>query len=344
MRPLVWLVVVVSGVGCAKRGPAPVVPDSSAAPPSAVTPPAATLPPSPSEVLSKAHGAAVSIDQSLPLPKGFVVGYTYDLAEATIGEMTAKGIDVQMKIDAAEAECQAELDAMPEDEREYYEMEEGRSCSEMAIGDVLGDDTLSLECAEAGLAYFDLDGKLLVDESIGIGCTGGFTAFDVRHLGPNADATLWVTLNSHGDAGYFDRGGWGFRTEDEHLYVLEIPEGSDDGGFLTTARLPLDQYEEGGNCGGGSHGGVELHDSGAVMDHFEQDYNECDDEGCVMPDDVEYYREEAELAPDEPLEMDLCPVHEVSAVRYVWNTETGEWDDGEWDGEVPTEMPTDLDY
>lgn len=231
MRLLGWLVVVVSCLGCGKRAPALVAPSSAAAAPSVATPPPAV--PSPEEVLSKIHWAKVSIDESVAVPTGLVVGYTYDRAESMIGESTAEGVDVQAEIDEADAECPAEIAALPEDERAHHDSFEERSCSEIAIGDVLGDGALTLECGQTGVAYFDLEGQLRADEWIGSGCTGGFGAFDVRELGPNAGATLWVTVTSYGDLGSFDRGGWGFRTDDAELYVLKLPGDGHDAEFMT---------------------------------------------------------------------------------------------------------------
>lgn len=342
MRTLGWLAALASCMGCGKRVPPVVTPRAKPVSPRVL---AAPQPPtwSPSDVLSKLHWTDVSVDESLELPDGVLIGYTFDLASSLIGEHTAEGDDVQADIETAEAACEARIEALSEDDRAYHDTFEDRGCSEIAIADVLGDEALALDCGQTGLAYFDREGNLHTQELIGSACTDGFDAFDVHKLGPDADATLWVAVTSHGDVGTFDRGGWGFRTDASDLYVLDLPRAGDDAELETIAKFMLDHYREGGNCGGGFRGAVWLDEDG-VLEYLEREYNECDGEGCIPAERVEAYREEFDLGPDDPLDTDVCDPREVGAERYRWNGATRAWEDIEWVGDVPKELPDGSDY
>jgi len=341
MWRIVGLGIVVMGVGCAKRAPVSHPPDPGLDA-EIVAPPAS--PPkllSPSEALSEVHGTTVDITDSISFPDGFVVGYDFDRADAEIGEMLAKGIDVQAEIDEADAACEREREGASDDEMAEWIFDD-RSCSELALGEVLGDEELSLGCIDAGLAYFDLQGRLLHHELLGGDCTDGIGGLELRQLVPEARPQLIFELTTHDDVGDFSRGGWGFRVDTKYLHVVDI-QVDEDGVFISALELLLDRYREGGNCGGGTRGGLRVGDSGTI-DHYTRDYNECDDEGCIMPDQIDDYRESMEFEDDEELDIELCSVREVTVERYTWRAGIQEWDGpGDVEEEVE-EIPDDLDY
>lgn len=284
---------------------------------------------SPSQVLSELHHTDVEVDDSISMPDGFIVAYTYGRIAAQLGELREDGIDLKAEIDEETARCESERAAMEEGEREWVEME-GRTCEEEALASVLDDEGASMECESFGLAYFDLQGALLHDEEGPDECVAGVVAFDLETM-PGNDTPVLLVVTSIGNYGHYTRGGWGFVKEWEQLEIMQ-PRFEDDGFFLPLVEAELNAEEDGGNCSSGVHAGYVFSEEGH-LDVYRQDWDDCEQEECMMEleeasEDGDY--DEAECEP--PIEVE----------RNEWDPKEAEflgWEDkDEEDPVIPSNV------
>lgn len=273
---------------------------------------------SPTDVLAGKHRAPIEIVAKVPVPGGSAVAYTYGLLQSRIGEATASGRDVKTELEQARAACDDERAALEPSEREWIESEY-LSCEAVAGTQVFGDDQVVPECQALAVAYFDPDGILLSQVDLGGGsCLARMGQIEPYDLTPEPDDELMVTATFH-TFGELTRGGWGAVQTKTHLYALELVPGD----LVEQLDLELDVDSDGGNCGHGINRSVSFPQVG-LIEVYSQEYNECDQEGCVSAEEAEAARQE--LEDDEvPPEYEICPTRPVEAEQTRWVPEEQSW-------------------
>lgn len=305
------------------------------------TPPAPeTAPPSPTDQLSKIHFTEVTVDESLSIPGGFVVAYSFSRLDAEIGELSADGLDVTEDIEAEVQACEQERAELSEEERDWLEYQD-RSCEELAVAELFDDEQLFPECSTLGVAYFDLEGTLLYEEEVDGRCLDHLDRFELRDLSPldDPDIVLVATFMVVGD---LTRGGWGALESSTELHVWAPVVEDGEPVLRDLVSVDLDDDFDGGNCPYGNHRVIRRGDDGS-LELYAQHWNDCADEGCLDPDtDPEEYEQEY----GEPLDPDmLCRDEPVERSRAEWLADEGIWDgfyDEDWEGDG-TLPPSELE-
>lgn len=280
----------------------------------------ARVKPEPHAVLAGKHRAPIDIATTIPVPGGTAVAYTYERLQARIGEAEASGHDMTAELEQARLACEDERAALGPDEREWLESEYP-SCEAKAGMQVFGDDQLDPECMALGVAYFDPDGILLSHVELGGPCLAhphGQVVLEAYDLTPEPDDELMLTT-SFATVGELTRGGWGTTQSETHMYVLAIRPSE----IVEQLDLELDVDHDGGNCGHGTNRSVRIPEVG-LIEVYSQEYDECDQEGCVSAEEAEVARQE--LEEDEvPPEYEICRTRPVEAEQTRWVPEEQSW-------------------
>jgi hypothetical protein len=269
------------------------------------------------DALAGKHRAPVEIVTTVPVPGGSAVAYAYGRLQSRIGEETATGRDVTAELEEAERHCEKVRAALDPGEREWIEAEY-LSCEAVAATEVFKDDQLVPDCRALGVAYFDPDGILLSNVEVGGPCLSELSQLEAYDLTPEPDDELMLTAR-FSTFGELTRGGWGTTQQETRMVVLALRPGE----IREDLDVELDVDLDGGNCGHGIDRSVRIPQVG-LIEVYTQEWNDCDQEGCMSPEELEAARQE--LEDDEVLpEYALCETRPVKAERARWVPEEQSW-------------------